>query len=219
MFTGLVEERGTIERCEARGPGVRLFVQAEVVSSDARLGDSIAVNGCCLTVVEINSKTLAFDAGTETLGRTNLGRLQGGSFVNLERSLRVGDRLGGHYVTGHIDATGALDERSDEGEWSKFWFRVPPALTRQMVSKGSIAVDGVSLTVVDVEPTRFSVALIPHTLAVTTLGGLRPGDPVNLETDLLAKYVEKQLSGRGDDWLAPRTAGDGGSPGNTPDVR
>src|SRR5690606_21576414 len=138
---------------------------------------------------------LAFDAGTETLSRTNLGGLKPGSFVNLERSLRAGDRLGGHYVTRHIDDTRTLDQRLDEGEWSKFWFRVPRALTTQMVSKGSIAVDGVSLTLVDVEPERFSIALIPHTLDVTTLGLLQPGDVVNLETDLLAKYVEKQLAG------------------------
>jgi riboflavin synthase len=196
MFTGLVEIKATIERLEQRGPGVRLFVRAGLVSEDAQLGDSIAVNGCCLTVVERDANLLAFDAGTETLSRTNLGKLKAGSFVNLERSLRVGDRLGGHYVTGHIDATGVLDQRINEGEWSKFWFSVPRALTRQMVSKGSIAVDGVSLTLVDVEAERFSVALIPHTLSVTTLGNLSAGDPVNLETDLLAKYVEKQLEGR-----------------------
>jgi riboflavin synthase len=198
MFTGLVEECGVVERIERRGPGVRLYVRAAVVSADAQLGDSIANNGCCLTVVARDGDVLAFDAGSETLSRTNLGQLTEGGGVNLERSLRVGDRLGGHYVTGHIDATGALDERVDEGEWSKFWFRVPRSLTKQMVSKGSIAVDGVSLTLVDVEPERFSVALIPHTLSVTTLGKLAPGDAVNLETDLLAKYVEKQLEGRED---------------------
>lgn len=196
MFTGLVEARGTIERLEQRGPGVRLFIRAGIVSEGAQLGDSIAVNGCCLTVVEIAGEVLAFDAGSETLSRTNLGGLKAGSFVNLERSLRAGDRLGGHYVTGHIDATGTLDQRIAEGEWAKFWFRVPRALTMQMVSKGSIAVDGVSLTLVDVEAERFSIALIPHTLDVTTLGQLQPGDMVNLETDLLAKYVEKQLAGR-----------------------
>ncbi len=201
MFTGLVEIRAVIERLEQRGPGVRLFVKAGLVSQDAQLGDSTAVNGCCLTVVETAGEVLAFDAGTETLSRTNLGKLVSGSFVNLERSVRVGDRLGGHYVTGHIDAVGTLDARDDEGDWSKFWFRVPPALTRQMVSKGSIAVDGVSLTLVDVEPERFSIALIPHTLSVTTLGALQPGGEVNLETDLLAKYVEKQLEGRQSDQL------------------
>jgi riboflavin synthase len=196
MFTGLVETRGTVEQLESRAPGVRLSVRAGVVAGDARLGDSIAVNGCCLTVVACAGDVLAFDAGSETLSRTNLGKLTAGSLVNLERSLKVGDRLGGHYVTGHIDAVGALDSRSDEGDWSKFWFRAPRPLLRQMVTKGSIAVDGVSLTLVDVEPLRFSVALIPHTLAATTLGLLTPGDEVNLETDLLAKYVEKQLEGR-----------------------
>jgi riboflavin synthase len=196
MFTGLVEVRGTLDRLLPSGPGVRLYIRADLVAEGAQLGDSIAVNGCCLTVVEIAGKVLAFEAGTETLSRTNLGQLQPGSYVNLERSLRVGDRLGGHYVTGHVDAVGTLDAREDEGEWSKFWFRVPPALTRQMVGKGSIAVDGVSLTLVDVEAERFSIALIPHTLSVTTLGALQPGGQVNLETDLLAKYVEKQLAGR-----------------------
>jgi riboflavin synthase len=127
------------------------------------------------------------------LQRTNLGELRAASSINLERSLRVGDRLGGHYVTGHIDALGALDERIDSGDWSTFWFRVPRALTRQMASKGSVAVDGVSLTLVEVEDERFSVALIPHTLAVTTLGKLQPGDRVNIETDVLAKYVERQI--------------------------
>ena len=124
-----------------------------------------------------------------------MGRLTQGSGVNLERSLKIGDELGGHFVSGHIDAVGHLDQRLDEKDWSTFWFRMPERLTRQMASKASIAVDGVSLTLVDVEPQRFSVALIPHTLHVTTLGRLEQGDPVNLETDILAKYVEKQLGG------------------------
>ena len=144
-------------------------------------------------MVDANPTTgiLAFDAGPETLQRTNLGQLTPGMHVNLERSLRAGDRLGGHFVTGHIDATGTLAERRDDWEWSTFWFQVPAALTRQMVSKGSVAVDGVSLTLVEIEAERFSVALIPHTLSVTTLGKLQPGDSVNIETDLLAKYVQK----------------------------
>ncbi len=158
------------------------------------IGDSIAINGCCLTVVAIAGELLSFQAGDETLSRTNLGRLQPGDFVNVERSLILGERLGGHLVTGHIDAVGTLDARHDEGEWSTCWFRAPRELTRQVVSKGSIAVDGVSLTVVDVEAERFSVALIPHTLAATTLGRLTIGDPVNLETDLIAKYVARQLA-------------------------
>jgi len=131
------------------------------------------------------------------LQRTTLGKLCVGDRVNLEASLRAGDPLGGHYVTGHIDAVGLVDERVDDADWSTFWFRVPKELTRQMASKGSIAVDGVSLTLVDVEPERFSVALIPHTLQVTTLGQRQRGDSVNLETDVLAKYVERQLQERG----------------------
>ena len=193
MFTGLVEGMGTVAECESRPPGVRLRISAGDLGIGAQIGGSIALNGCCLTVVVIDGNDLSFDAGEETLSRTNLGRLAAGSQVNIERSLCVGDRLGGHYVTGHIDAIGRLDERTDDAEWSKFWFRVPPSLTRQMVSKGSIAVDGVSLTLVDVTADRFSVALIPHTLGVTTLGALKDGDPVNLETDILAKYVQKQL--------------------------
>jgi len=200
MFTGLVEELGTVERLlpasESGVNAVRLFLLAPTIVKDAALGDSIAVNGCCLTVVKIARKTLAFDAGSETLGRTNLGLLKGSSRVNLERSLKLGDRLGGHLVTGHIDGQATLVERRDEGDWSHFTFRADRRLMRQMASKGSIAVDGVSLTLVDVKADRFSVALIPFTLAHTTLGLLKTGQTVNLETDLLAKYVERQLPSR-----------------------
>ena len=144
----------------------------------------------------VNGETLSFQAGAETLGRTNLGKLQSGRAVNLERSLKFGDRLGGHLVTGHIDGLGTLADRSDDGDWSTFWFQAPADLLRQVAAKGSIAVDGVSLTVVEALADRFSVALIPHTLAATTLGRLAIGDAVNLETDVLAKYVERQLVGR-----------------------
>ena len=197
MFTGLVETRATIADVRPEPPGKRLLVLVPSFAGEVSLGESVAVNGCCLTVVEIDADRLAFEAGPETLQRTNLGGLAAGSFVNLERSLRLNDRLGGHLVTGHIDALATLDRRDDLGAWSMFWFRTSPQWTAQMVSKGSIAVDGVSLTLVDVEAERFSVALIPHTLEVTTLGQLRPGDAVNLETDLLAKYVQKQLAGGG----------------------
>jgi len=193
MFTGLVQKLATVQQLVSDPPGVRLIVAAEDIAADAKIGDSVAINGCCLTVVAISGSTLAFDAGSETLSRTNLGKLTTGSRVNMERSLCVGDQLGGHFVTGHIDAVGSLDERIDEGDWSSFWFRMPKKLGKQMISKGSIAVDGVSLTLVEVEAERFSVALIPHTLSVTTLGFLQAGDSVNLETDMLAKYVEKQL--------------------------
>lgn len=196
MFAGIVEAMGVVERLIPEPPGVRLVVREPDIAADANIGDSIAVNGCCLTVVAVDGPTFDFQAGEETLSRTNLGRLSEGSRVNLERSLRIGDRLGGHFVTGHIDAVGRLDVRQDDEDWSTCWYRVPPGLTRQMAGKGSVAVDGVSLTLLDVEQDRFSVALIPHTLQVTTLGLLRPGDPVNLETDILAKYVEQQLAGR-----------------------
>ena len=198
MFTGLVERLGKVVDLREESPGKRLTIDAGPLGQDAVLGDSIAINGCCLTVVEIQPVAesevhLSFEAGPETLSRTNLGKLTIGSLVNLERSLQFGDRLGGHLVTGHVDAIGTLAARIDQGDWSTYWFQMPPALGRQMASKGSIAVDGVSLTLVDVETERFSVALIPHTLQVTTLGQLSTGDPINLETDLLAKYVEKQL--------------------------
>lgn len=195
MFAGIVELRATVEALISEPPGVRLVIRAPSFAEEAKIGDSIAINGCCLTVVDVRDGLLGFDAGAETLSRTNLGRLESGSFVNLERSLTIGDRLGGHFVTGHIDGVGHLDQRIDDQDWSTFWFRVPPTLTRQMASKGSIAVDGVSLTLVDVEADRFSVALIPHTLDVTTLGPMQKGDPANLETDVLAKYVERQLQG------------------------
>lgn len=193
MFTGLVQTLATIREIHAAGPGRRLVVHTPEISRAAAIGDSIAVNGCCLTVVANANECLSFEAGPETFARTNLGELAAESRVNLEPSLRVGDPLGGHFVTGHVEAVGTLEKRDDEGDWSTFWFRFPPQLARYMVSKGSIAVDGVSLTLVDVEADRFSVALIPHTLSATTLGALAIGDRVNLETDLLAKYAQKQL--------------------------
>lgn len=196
MFTGLVETMLTVSEVEVRGPGRRLVLNRQPLSGTIDLGESIALNGCCLTVVASDAEYVAFDAGSETLSRTNLGRLRPGSRVNAERSLRLGDRLGGHLVTGHVDAAGELCERREEGDWSHLRFKVPPQLTRQMASKGSITVDGVSLTLVDVLADAFTVALIPHTLQVTTLGCLQVGDPVNLETDVIAKYVERQLAGQ-----------------------
>ncbi len=196
VFTGLVQSLGTVRRLITDGAGVRLEVSDEQVARGAMVGDSIAINGCCLTVVAVEGAELSFDAGPETLQRTNLGRLAAGDSVNLESSLRLGDPLGGHWVTGHIDGVGALDAREDQGDWCTMWFRTPAELTRQMASKGSVAVDGVSLTLVDVEADRFSVALIPHTLRVTTLGLRAIGDEVNLETDVLAKYIERQMAAR-----------------------
>lgn len=194
MFTGLVESLATVRELRPEGPGVRLVISDAAIAGRSKIGDSIAINGCCLTVVELNGADMAFEAGAETLSRTNLGRLKLDSAVNLEASLRLGDSLGGHLVAGHVDAVGHLDRREDDAQWSTMWFAVPGELTRQMASKGSIAIDGVSLTLVDVTDNSFSVALIPHTLSVTTLGQLQPGDAVNLETDLLAKYVERQLA-------------------------
>jgi len=194
MFTGLVESLGNVDGVVAEPPGVRLVIHASELADGASVGDSIAINGCCLTVVAINGQTLSFQAGEETLSRTNLGKLKADSAVNLERSLKLGDRLGGHLVTGHIDGLGTLNQRGDEGDWSLFWFSARPELTKLVAPKGSIAVDGVSLTVVEAEPDRFSVALIPHTLAATTLGRLAVGDAVNLETDLIAKYVARLMA-------------------------
>lgn len=194
MFTGLVESLATVRGLLPEGPGVRLEITDALIAARSAVGDSIAINGCCLTVVALDGEALIFEAGEETLQRTTLGKLSVGDRVNLESSLCLGDELGGHLVTGHIDGVGTVDQRVDDSEWSKFWLQVPGDLTCQMAEKGSVAVDGVSLTLVDVERDRFSVALIPHTLKVTTLGLRQVGDCVNIETDILAKYVARQLS-------------------------
>ena len=195
MFTGLVEALGRIERIDREGAGIRLTIAWDGLPADdpLELGESIAVNGCCLTVVAADGERFEVQAGPETLARTNLGAGTPGDRVNLERALRVGDRLGGHFVQGHVDTTATLRERRPEGEWEFLAFTIDPAWTPLMVPKGSIAVDGVSLTLVDVAADGFSVMLIPHTLAVTTLGLIRPGDAVNIEADMLAKHVQKLL--------------------------
>ena len=198
MFSGIVEALGTVAELRSEPPGCRLIVRHPLIAAETAVADSISVNGCCLTVIEVSGDTFGFQAGPETLSRTNLGDLEPGSPVNLERALAVGARLGGHFVSGHIDGLGSLLERNDYGDWSTFWFSVPKPLARQMASKGSIAVDGVSLTIVESEPERFSVALIPYTLAVTTLGPLQVGGKVNLETDILAKYVQRLVESK--DW-------------------
>jgi riboflavin synthase len=198
MFTGLVEGIGTVIAVEGTAAAIDLKVRAPESLPDresAAIGDSIALNGCCLTLVRIVGEDWTFQAGEETLSRTNLGRLEPGSPVNLERSLRPTDRLGGHFVQGHVDGTGQVASIDRDGDWTTMWFTVAAQLTRQMVSKGSIAVDGVSLTLVQVDENRFSVALIPHTLQATTLGLRRTGDSVNIETDILGKYIEKLLPG------------------------
>jgi len=194
MFTGLVETMGRVHTLEPRTAGLRLVIAAPAIVEGIEIGDSIAINGCCLTVVQITETLLGFDAGPETLACTNLGQKKVGDNINLERSACLGDRLGGHIVTGHVDGLGELVQREDQQDWSTFWIIAPANLSLQMATKGSITVDGISLTLVDVTDEQFSVALIPHTLEVTTLGELQVGDQVNLETDLLAKYVERQMT-------------------------
>ena len=196
MFSGIVEKLGSVREIQEQPPGVRLTLEVGPMAEEVAIGESVAINGCCLTAIESGPDWLVFEAGEETRARTNLGALRQNGLVNIERSMRLSDRLSGHFVTGHVDAVGNLEERIDDGDWSTCWFQMPPRLASQMASKGSVAVDGVSLTLVDVDEKRFSVALIPHTLQVTTLGQLQLGDPVNLETDVLAKYVQQQLEHR-----------------------
>ena len=196
MFTGLVECLGRLDRVDVEGSGRRLTIAWPGLESPLTIGESVAVNGCCLTVVASGGESFEVQAGPETLIRTNLGEKRAGDVVNLERSLRVGDRLGGHFVQGHVDTTATLRERRAEGEWEFLAFGLDPVWTDLMVEKGSVAVDGVSLTLVNVEAGGFSVMLIPHTLAATTLGRLRPGDRVNIEADMLAKHVRKLLAVR-----------------------
>ena len=200
MFTGLVEGRGRICNLQSEGASLRMEIEVPAVfAAGAQVGDSVAINGCCLTLVQIDGPRWSFQAGAETLAKTNLGCLIDGQPVNLERALPVNGRLGGHFVQGHVDGVGQVDRIESDGEWVTMWFRAPEPLTRQMVSKGSVAVDGISLTLVDVEQRRFSVALIPHTLEVTTLGIRQVGDPVNIETDILAKYVQKLFASESSD--------------------
>jgi len=190
MFTGLVQSLGTIERAESDGHGgLHLTLREASLAIDLTVGESIAVEGVCLTVVRFEGESFDFQVGPETLKRTTLGTMSSGQEVNLERSLRVGDRLGGHFVTGHIDSLGRLLQRERSGDWEMVRFEFDPVHRDLLIPKGSIAIDGVSLTIVDVEGASFSVMLIPHTLAVTSLGRKQPGAQVNLEFDMLGKYV------------------------------
>lgn len=201
MFTGLVQVLGEVVDTTEEQSGRRLVVRWPGLDPDqdgpVELGESIAVNGCCLTVVEHTGDRFAFQAGPETLLKTNLGTLKSGSKVNLERALRLSDRLGGHIVQGHVDTTATLVELRADGPWAFLRFELDPAWTRLMVPKGSIAVDGVSLTLVDVGDGWFTNMLIPHTLAVTTLGLRQPGHAVNIETDILAKHVQRLMETSG----------------------
>lgn len=195
MFTGLVEGLATVVEVRPEGSSCRLCAQPiELTGSPVQIGDSIALNGCCLTLVAADSGGWWFQAGFETLAKTNLGELRPGDLLNWERALPVDGRLGGHFVQGHVDGRGTVLSISTDGEWRTVWFQVPPQLAQTMIPKGSIAVDGVSLTLVEVGADRFSVMLIPHTLNATTLGSRRVGDAVNIETDVLGKYVQSMLA-------------------------
>lgn len=194
MFTGLIREVATVASMDGGVEGVRLTVAAPETSRDAIVGDSVAISGVCLTVVAVEDELLSFDAVPETLQRSSLGRLGPGDRVNVEPALRAGEPLGGHYVQGHVDGVGAVRSIEPEGDGKRIWFDAPADLLRYVVEKGSVSVEGTSLTVAGLDDAGFAVALIPHTLEATTLGGLNPGDSVNLEADVLAKYVEKLLA-------------------------
>lgn len=194
MFTGIVEELGTVASIVKHDGGARINIDCSRVLTDVTLGASIAVNGCCLTVVEYTDATWAADCVTETLDRTSLGALEAGSRVNLERPVRLEDRLGGHIVQGHVDGVGTLEKRDELADGSRrLGFTVPAQLLRYIVEKGSITVDGISLTVASLTDEGFEIAVIPHTLSVTSLGTKEVGGVVNLEVDVLAKYVERLL--------------------------
>lgn len=193
MFTGLVEEKGVVTALEDLGDSVRITIRGPLVTSDAKHGDSIAVNGCCLTVIEPTADTFSADVMRESLVRTSLGDLTPGDEVNLERAMAAGARMGGHIVQGHVDGTATLLDRTPSEHWEVVRFSLPDDLARYLVDKGSITVDGTSLTVVQAADDWFSVSLIPTTLADTVLGSRQPGDRVNLEVDVIAKYVERLL--------------------------
>ncbi|MET9339801.1 riboflavin synthase [Nonomuraea sp. NPDC003804] len=191
MFTGIVEELGEIVAVEPLGDAARLAVRGKLVTSDAKHGDSIAVNGVCLTVVDVEDEVFTVDVMRETLIRSSLKSVESGARVNLERAVRADQRLGGHIVQGHVDGTGVLLSREPGERWDDVRFSLPSELNRYVAEKGSIAVDGISLTVTTVDDESFGVSLIPTTLELTTLGGRGVGDVVNLEVDVIAKYVEK----------------------------
>jgi riboflavin synthase len=196
MFTGLVEGVGEITGSSRLAEGLKLTVALPFPPRELALGDSVAVAGACLTVVEVGSKTAAFEVSPETMARTTLALKKAGDRVNLERALKLGDRLGGHLVTGHVDGKGALRERREGAEYFQLKIEMPGALGRYVIEKGSIAIDGVSLTVNSCQGNTLTVNIIPHTAQKTTLAQLRVGDQVNLETDIIGKYVEKLLGGR-----------------------
>jgi riboflavin synthase len=189
VFTGIVQEQGTVVE-----PPPRLALNAPGIAADVRLGDSVSIDGCCLTVTGIEGGVLTFDAVPETLRRSTLGGLVPGARVNLEPALRAGDRMGGHWVQGHVDAVGELVACAGEGDAVNMTFAAPEAVMRYVIEKGSVCVNGISLTVTGYDDAGFSVTVIPHTRAVTNLGSIEPGDRVNLESDLVGKYVERLMA-------------------------
>jgi riboflavin synthase len=195
MFTGLIQEVGMVQKAEKQGQDLRLTLQAPLLSPKVKLGDSVAVNGCCLTVVEIKTPLLAFQAVPETLTRTALGTIKEGARVNLELPLTLSDPLGGHFVQGHVDGVAEITAINPEGQGIRMAVKVPKDLSRYVVEKGSIALNGISLTVAALKGDQLEVALIPHTLQNTDLGSKKVGDPLHVEVDLLAKYVEKLSAG------------------------
>ncbi len=196
MFTGIVEELGSVKALRRDTGAARLTISASTVLESTLIGDSICVNGVCLTVVEMNRNDFSADVAVETLRVTNLGELKIGAKVNLERALQLSARIGGHLVSGHVDAVGSIREKREEGNGWRIFIEAPAMVLRYVIRKGSIAVDGISLTVADVDTSGFSIAMIPHTAKLTTLGFKAAGDSVNLESDIIGKYVERLLSGR-----------------------
>ena len=199
MFTGLIEELGRVQSVEERPDGRRFWIAASRVLEDARVGDSLACSGCCLTAVAVEPGRFAVEAVPETLRLTTLGAWRAGTEINLERSLRLSDRLGGHLVQGHVDGVGEVRARAVEGDGARVTIALPAALARFVALKGSLAVDGVSLTVAGLTDSACEIAYIPHTLAVTSAGSYVPGTRVNLEVDLLARYLARMLEAGGED--------------------
>ena len=202
MFTGIIEEMGSVKTLRHEAGAARLVVSASMVLGGTAPGDSICVNGVCLTVVDMDKRGFSADVAVETLKVTNLGELKTGAKVNLERALQLSARIGGHLVSGHVDAVGRIREKREEGNGWRIFIDAPDTVLRYVIKKGSIAIDGISLTVADVDKKGFSIAMIPHMAKLTTLGFKSAGDSINLETDLIGKYVERLLAGRVEDGVS-----------------
>ncbi len=192
MFTGIIESKCLVTSLDAQNEGIDFLLELGELSSGCGLGDSIAINGCCLTVAAIEGAVVSFHAGRETLDLTHLGQLKAGDQVNVERSLRFGDQLGGHLVSGHVDGVGEVIDIVEEPSQTVMRFRIPERLVDQVILKGSIALDGISLTITEHDFDKIAVALIPHTMEVTNLGSKSVGDPINVETDMIGKWIQKQ---------------------------